>query len=209
MCLSLFFGALACGHHDTAIATYHEPASVRDAASDGNAGPPCMQSYLPQPGLSSRYRVVNAGKTWPVAELDCESEGAHLVVIDDDTENALVQSVAEQSMTSSKSTNQLTWIGLGDSANEGEFRWVTGEAVTLARWFPGEPNNLYGNEDCVEIRANGEWNDDHCDAPLTYVCECDGTPSAGAWCDTLNDATCGDCNTACPSGQSCKYQRCM
>jgi Lectin C-type domain len=212
-CLVLAAGAVACGHHDTAVATYHAPIGDElDAAAEavGNAGPRCMQTYsTTEPGLMSRYKVVTAGQPWVVAERDCESEGGHLVVIDDEAENLLVKTVAEQSVTNNKSTHQLTWIGLGDSVSEGEFRWVTGAGVTLVHWFAGEPNSLYGNEDCVEVRATGEWNDDRCDAPLTYICECDGVPSAGEWCDTLADTTCGDCRTSCPTGQTCMDQRCM
>jgi hypothetical protein len=213
LCLLVSAGSVACGYHDTAVATYHAPVSdVPDATAeaDGSAGPLCMQTYpMTQLGLSSRYKVVTTGQKWAIAERDCESEGGHLVVIDDEAENSLVKAVAEQSITNNKSTHQLTWIGLGDSVTEGEFRWVTGPKVTLAFWFPGEPNSLYNAEDCVEVRATGEWNDDRCDAPLSYVCECDGIPSAGQWCDTLANATCGDCKTSCASNQTCTDQRCM
>lgn len=52
------------------------------------------------------------------------------------------------------------WIGLTDAAQEGQFRWVTGEPVTFTNWAPPEPNNL-GNEDYVFI-----WRRDYGTGPL-------------------------------------------
>ena len=61
---------------------------------------------------------------------------------------------------------------------------------------------------CGEMRASGSWNDDRCNAQLAYVCECDGQPSAAAWCDTDDEQTCGDCSTSCGADQSCVSQLC-
>ena len=68
--------------------------------------------------------------------------------------------------------------------------------------------SLFDDEDCIEMRGAGTWNDDHCDATLTYVCECDGTPSAATWCDSQATESCGDCNSPCPTGQTCRNQKC-
>ena len=222
--------ALCCGHHDTPVATYSAPLPATAGAASGvggdaaagatDAGAPsagasselvCDPSYsLVVPGLRSRYRHSSAAKNWVVAERDCESDGGHLIIIDDDAENTWMGTVAEAAVTDSVSSNQLAWIGLGDSVVEGEFRWVTGAAVDAPRWFPKEPNSLNGTEDCVEMRASAQWNDDRCNANLAYVCECDGVPSARDWCDTSADATCGDCSTSCPPDQSCNNKHeCM
>ena len=91
---------------------------------------------------------------------------------------------------------------------EGDFRWISGAGFNIELWADMEPNSLYGNEDCVEIRATGMWNDDHCDATLSYVCECDGASAEGKWCDTYDFETCGDCSTACEPGQACVDQLC-
>jgi hypothetical protein len=135
-------------------------------------------------------------------------------VIDSEAENAFVASIAELAVTDTASTNQLAWLGAGDSRSEGEFTWVTGGAVPTAFWSgaggsDGEPNDLYDDEDCVEIRASGGWNDDRCNAELTYLCECDGAGSAGQWCDSSLAESCGDCDTACPAGQTCVKQQCQ
>lgn len=201
-------------------------ASAGNAGSAGGAGAGgapanelvCAESYtLASAGLTSRYRQVTTGRGWVEAERDCESDGGHLVVIDSVAENEFMTSIAEKSVTNVDGTHQLVWLGAGDSSTEGEFRWVTGSDFDLTFWSGGggaggangEPNDLYDDEDCVEIRADGQWNDDRCDAMLAYVCECDGVPSAGEWCDSSLATSCGDCDTACPSGQSCFKQQCQ
>ena len=61
------------------------------------------------------------------------------------------------------------WIGLTDTAQEGDWVWVTGEKADFKAWAPGEPNNVDGNENGGEgedggllyARAEGRglWND--------------------------------------------------
>ncbi len=215
--VSLALLAVACGYHDTPVATYRAPIPEQpsgEAGAAGAAGAPsalnCAPSYTTVvPGLTSRYREASVGQKWSDAERDCESDGGHLIVIDDGAENDWMKSIAAKSMTGNGSTNQLSWIGLGDSATEETFEWVTGAPLSLALWADAEPNDLMDDEDCVEIRALGTWNDDHCDAPLTYACECDGTPSAGLWCDSQATETCGDCNSPCPLDQTCFNSKCQ
>lgn len=233
--LALLACLVGCGRHDTALASVRAGAplgggGLGGASSEGAASgisgsssseggaagaaaepsPICAPSYsLAVDGLSSRYREVLEGKHWVEAEQDCESDGGHLIIIDDEAENAWMATVAAKAQTGNKSTHELAWIGMGDSASEGDFFWVTGPAPSLTFWSSGEPNTAFEDEDCVEMRASAEWNDDRCDAPLIYVCECDGAPSAGQWCDSNTKASCGDCTTACEAEQDCVKQRCM
>ena len=229
---------LGCGYHDTAVATYRRPIAIDSGGGSGAGGgsnvadggqapsgdaggsasgaagatslPRCWESYTTLvEGLTSRYKVVAPGQPWPVAERDCEADGAHLVVIDDAAEQTYLTSVATQMTTDNGSTNELVWLGLTDQGVEGSFDWVTGTPLSLTHWSGGEPNNSFGGiEDCVEIRSSGAWNDDHCSARLAYVCECDGAPSLANWCDTDLPATCGDCSTSCSESESCVGQKC-
>jgi Lectin C-type domain len=219
--------AVACGYHDTPVATYRArlpdlveggmaAGGATSASAGGDAGapalaaPPCMQTYpLIPDGLTSHYRTEMTGQPWVIAERDCEAEGAHLAVVDDDAENAWLASIAALALADNKSTHQLAWLGASDQASEGNFEWVTGAPVGAPRWAAMEPNSMRSIEDCVEIRASGEWNDDRCNAPLIYICECDALLSAATWCDTDTPATCGDCSTSCAAGQSCSSQQCM
>lgn len=208
---------VACGRHDTPVAS--QPSLVASAGGGGEAeggsgggapGLDCPAAYdTIVPGLSSRYRQVMQGLPWVEAERDCELDGMHLIVINDDFENAWLATVATQAVTNDPSTHQIAWLGAGDSHSEGSFAWVTGGAVPETYWSVDEPNSLYDDEDCVETRTTGVWNDDRCNAPLAYVCECDGSSSSRQWCDTSDALSCGDCETACADGETCVKQQCQ
>ncbi len=78
------------------------------------------------------------------------------------------------------SPSTRTWIGATDSADEGIFAWVTGEAWTWPYkqsppWKDdGEPNDSFG-EDCVDLFDNvggkSGFNDEDCDSKRAALCE--------------------------------------
>jgi hypothetical protein len=105
----------------------------------------------------SCHRTVATLVTWDLAEADCETAGAHLVVVDDVAEAVLPDNV---------------WIGYTEIVTPGTFRWVTGAAVTFEGWASTEPGSI-GGASCVEARADG-WHDDNCPEAKAYVCEYDG-----------------------------------
>jgi len=65
------------------------------------------------------------------------------------------------------------WIGLNDMRAEGQWVWDSGEPVTYVNWAAGEPNDVRGNEDCVEVLATHRrgWNDNQCDQRFPGVCK--------------------------------------
>jgi hypothetical protein len=85
---------------------------VADAGNAGASpdGPLCWQTYpLVVAGLTSHYKQGEIRQNWVDAERDCEAEGGHLIVIDDDVENTWLAQIAEQSLTNEKSSHQLAW----------------------------------------------------------------------------------------------------
>ena len=73
------------------------------------------------------------------------------------------------------------WIGVF-RGNHGRFFTVNGINILYVNWYPGEPNNLYKKENCVELMnvlqwkvdvgAAGRWNDAPCKfSNRYYVCE--------------------------------------
>ena len=79
-------------------------------------------------------------------------QAGHLVTITSAAENNFVANLVGGDFRA--------WIGLTDEASEGNFQWVTGEALSYTNWSGGEPNNSSGNEDYVELFAsNDSWND--------------------------------------------------
>ncbi len=147
--------------------------------------------------LTSKYRRGTAGN-WFEAEADCESDGGHLVVIDDVTENAFVDSQKQST---------ALWIGLTDHVTEGTLLWVTGEPLGFEVFKPDEPNDS-GGEDCIHMLATAEWNDTGCrSGQIDYVCECDHRPAAATYCDTETVQDCGECGDVCTQ-PNCNGQVC-
>ena len=60
---------------------------------------------------------------------------------------------------------------------EGVFKWSsTNETISYINWAPNEPNNLTGNEQCVQMFGNvdGSWNDVECSNRFAIVCQIPG-----------------------------------
>ena len=59
---------------------------------------------------------------------------------------------------------------------EGVFKWSsTNETISFFNWAPNEPNNVGGNELCVQVIAsNGLWNDVPCSIRDQIVCQIPG-----------------------------------
>ncbi|VDI06191.1 Hypothetical predicted protein [Mytilus galloprovincialis] len=72
------------------------------------------------------------------------------------------------------SMSDTFWIGGKDKDDEGTFVWASDNRnVTLFNWANGEPNDVNGGEDCVNVHINLEflWNDSACDEQSRFVCE--------------------------------------
>ncbi|KAK4322476.1 hypothetical protein Pmani_006816 [Petrolisthes manimaculis] len=73
--------------------------------------------------------------------------------------------------------NEALWIGATDIVSEGQWIWLSG--TQLPNNFPWEgvqPDNAYGNEDCLEIICQTDgitfsYNDNACTFPRYFVCE--------------------------------------
>ena len=64
------------------------------------------------------------------------------------------------------------WVGADDLSEEGKFKWLNGAPVLGIPWNSGEPNNLGGHEDCLEMyESHGKFNDDTCTSIRSFLCE--------------------------------------
>lgn len=115
----------------------------------------------------SCYKYVVKKLTWAKAELNCVSQAANLVSIQSLQENTFVMALIKNF------EGQHTWIGLADGQEEKALMWSDGSPLNFGDWFPGEPNDQYGNEDCVHTNfsPSEQWNDEQCNNYYTSVCK--------------------------------------
>jgi cysteine-rich repeat protein len=114
--------------------------------------------------------------TFERAVAACKERGAHLVTITSAAENTIVR----QLVNSSKFIG--AWEDLSPMVEgNGDYAWVTGEALSYTNWAQGEPDldnyscSGWGNQRCYEhcliMNGQGTWEDHRCDQPDGYACE--------------------------------------
>lgn len=117
-------------------------------------------------GNNHCYILFTTPLSWTGAKAACEQAEAHLVTMADAAENAFIYDIFGHADR---------WIGFTDAPIEGQWEWVTGEAVTYTNWGAGEPNDGNGSypyEDGALLQiANGQWNDGYDGFTMSYVCE--------------------------------------
>lgn len=157
-------------------------------ADPPDAGPPpaCALNpdYAVRAGSDHTYRFLAARMPYDDGYATCARDGAHMVVIDDPTENAFV--------TATITAN--AWIGLDDLTVEGEFSWADGTPLGAINEFRVSTNEPTGglNQDCVMIFHSGNsepgtWNDAGCGSVQEVVCECDRGFAAARVPDCMED----------------------
>jgi hypothetical protein len=103
------------------------------------------------------YQTIEGNFTWQEAKADAEAKGGRLAVLDTQEK---IDSISDQL----ESFDGSLWIGLTDEVNEGEWKWVNGEALTVNNWGTGQPDGFRGSEDYGHIWWNAKdaerrWND--------------------------------------------------
>ncbi|XP_059167872.1 uncharacterized protein LOC131949928 [Physella acuta] len=69
------------------------------------------------------------------------------------------------------SNTQDAWLGANDMLQEGNWVWTDGTKAELtSMWNNKEPNNLNGNEHCLESNGLGKLNDSPCSEKHSFIC---------------------------------------
>lgn len=104
----------------------------------------------------SEYVLTNSRVSWATAQAQAEALGGNLVTINDADEEAWLRSQF--------GGDQSFWLGINDRASEGNFEWVSGEAVDYTHWAGNGPDNYY-NQDYGVIEWSGaegsQWQDQY------------------------------------------------
>ncbi|XP_050965465.1 C-type lectin domain family 4 member E isoform X1 [Labeo rohita] len=109
--------------------------------------------------------MSNELKSWSDSRQYCRDRGADLVIINSEEKQRFMSSF----------TTERVWIGLSDTEQEGNMKWVDNSSLKQGFWLEGEPNDLNGTEDCNELNpANpvlNNWNDLPCSFTIQGICE--------------------------------------
>ncbi|KAK2909389.1 hypothetical protein Q8A67_005226 [Cirrhinus molitorella] len=102
-------------------------------------------------------------KNWSESRQYCRDHGADLVIINSEQKQRFISSL----------TTEALWIGLSDTEVEGNMKWVDNSPLKQGFWVKGEPNDLYGTEDCVVMNPDkpNYWNDLSCSDIRNGICE--------------------------------------
>lgn len=114
------------------------------------------------------YKVFDEGMTWDEAKVYCEDIGGHLVIIESQEEQSMLEGIMDG--------KNFYWLGASID-NEDDWLWINGEPMGYSNWHGTQPDNFTGNETCLMI--------------YNYPNPMDSSTVKGVWNDAQND---GECN---------------
>ncbi|XP_050558943.1 macrophage mannose receptor 1 isoform X2 [Spodoptera frugiperda] len=124
-------------------------------------------TYIAQ--QQSFYKVHLPEMTWFEAKRICALEDASLFYPQNEEE-------AKDVLLFIKNTKlpiHSIYLSLNDLDIEGMYQTIDGKPISdvYNKWGPGEPNNNKGEEDCVVLFENGQFNDVNCNNMKHFVCK--------------------------------------
>jgi len=117
----------------------------------------CVLPWI-QPGNDSPcYAVSTEELNFYNADKFCKTHGGFLAEPRTQEETNLIELFVKP--------DKNYWIGLTDIGEEGAFVWGSDfSAPDYTNWYPGQPDDYYDNEDCVNLHSifGLQWDDDIC-----------------------------------------------
>ncbi|XP_039608770.1 C-type lectin domain family 4 member E-like [Polypterus senegalus] len=156
------------------IEKLNKQCPISNSSSQSRTRYVCPQSWML---FNSKCYLFSSNMlTWAEGLDGCRQNGAHLVIIESEQEQAfLLNELSKQS------PQKPYWIGLNDIATEGQFFWVDNKRLDPSKSFWGvnwdgskEPDNWRNQEDCVQIQKTttcSGWYDVRCSDINNVICE--------------------------------------
>ncbi|XP_026013266.1 CD209 antigen-like protein A [Astatotilapia calliptera] len=119
------------------------------------------------------YYFSTRKSSWDQSKTECSTKGGGLVKIDSSEEQSFLGKNVQQKTAG---YDDLFWIGLTGSAEEGKWLWVDGSPLNerLTFWKDQEADDLSGEDpdgdDCVGMGPM-YWFDNSCKVPQRSICE--------------------------------------
>ncbi|XP_078660161.1 uncharacterized protein LOC144904888 [Branchiostoma floridae x Branchiostoma belcheri] len=115
--------------------------------------------------------------TYDEARQTCAADGGLLAMPRDNATNTFIHDLGGAG---------IRWIGLTDTASEGQFVYEDGQSLEssgYSNWYPREPNDAHDGEDCVLIFDSGHgWIDAGCSLARGFICQLVNVVDGG-WSD--------------------------
>nr|XP_034830465.1 uncharacterized protein LOC117987550 isoform X1 [Maniola hyperantus] len=124
-----------------------------------------------------RYKFHKTPRTWSRAYMACAAEGAHLAIINSDTEAQVIKEIFAKHPGGSMRGffwKDVAFVGFHDWGEHGEFLTIEGQTLEeagYAQFSGGEPNNATTGEYCGAVYRNGKFDDLWCENPYAFICE--------------------------------------
>jgi len=159
-----------CGGQNCAVVNFGKPGKWDDQGCALKHPFHCQiasgSGFFVHPAIPGRaLKVFPAKKNWNDARKTCQLEGGDLVNVDHPVINAWL---SEQDPKLG-----VLWIGATDNAKEGTYVWTNGSPASKEFWWPGEPNNCCGGQNCavVNFKKPGKWDDQGCAIKNSFACQ--------------------------------------
>ncbi|EMP31147.1 Collectin-12, partial [Chelonia mydas] len=143
----------------------------------GPLGPTGLKGQKGEKGCSAHwknftekcYYFSSEREIFEDAKVFCDEKSSHLVIINNKEE--------QQWIKRQIAGKGNFWIGLTDSEQENEWRWLDGTLPEYTNWKSGQPDNWSTGqgpgEDCAGLISAGLWNDFQCEDVNSFICEKD------------------------------------
>ncbi|XP_019614540.1 PREDICTED: uncharacterized protein LOC109462428 isoform X1 [Branchiostoma belcheri] len=127
----------------------------------------CPRGYKQRGAIC--YKAFDKKKNYDEAEMACRAEGGSLAMPRDQATNDFLIKLKND-----KDGSSWFWLGADDKNDEGTWLGRDGQQFGSFRaWFPGEPNQAGGNEDCLMLfeSPRNKWNDQGCATKQKFICQ--------------------------------------
>ncbi|XP_065341655.1 uncharacterized protein LOC135940609 [Cloeon dipterum] len=135
------------------------------------------------------YVFSSVKQTWLDAAKACCAIGMKILSIEFDYEYTNLIAAAKNS----SNAEGIFWTSGSDEGCEGNFGWCAVNKLVRsqeAKWYPGEPNNYNGKENCIYLKlgkTGGTLYDADCSTSQMYICEARDTTKTTSSSEAMVD----------------------